>query len=447
MLYRVDIDGTICTTFGTDYEHAVCLPDAIRVINDLYNEGHTIIYWTSRGVGSGKDYYDLTVKQLTAWGCRYHRLECNKPTFDVLYDDKAHNKISIQHDLPRIVILIPARGGSKSLPRKNIRPYGGEPLVCHTIRYALAFSPDVYVSTDDVSIADVARQSGAKIIERPMEYATDDSDDLVVFQHACSALGLHRDDILIHLRPTSPDRPIGLIEQALELLRQDSRISCVRTVSLCDHKEALKSYTLCKDGVRLKPLCDHIDEVREPFNKPRQTLPSVYTSNGYVDVMYVKTILEQHSMTGSFPAALITPRCGSDIDVLSDWKTSENQETAPSVILGSQPVGLDYSVFVIAEIGINHNGCVDEAKYLMREAAAVGVQCVKLQKRDMDSLFTQRALDKPYQNKHSYGSTYGEHKTYLEFGMTEYLELKKYADSLGVLCTASVWDQASVDFL
>lgn len=91
MIIRVDIDNTICTTPGTDYKNAV--PNFVRIerINNLYKSGHKIIYWTSRGVGSGQNLRELTERQLHNWGCLYHELELNKPLFDLFIDDKVLN--------------------------------------------------------------------------------------------------------------------------------------------------------------------------------------------------------------------------------------------------------------------------------------------------------------------------------------------------------------------
>lgn len=91
MIIRVDIDNTICTTPGTDYHNAIPNHNRINRINNLYKSGHKIIYWTSRGVGTGKNLRELTEKQLTKWGCMYHVLELNKPLFDLFIDDKVLN--------------------------------------------------------------------------------------------------------------------------------------------------------------------------------------------------------------------------------------------------------------------------------------------------------------------------------------------------------------------
>ena len=90
MKYIIDIDGTICDTTDSDYEHSVPHRDRIRMINDLYDQGHHIVYWTARGGSSGVDWSELTQQQLTQWGCRYHQLCMNKPVYDVWVDDKAH---------------------------------------------------------------------------------------------------------------------------------------------------------------------------------------------------------------------------------------------------------------------------------------------------------------------------------------------------------------------
>lgn len=86
--YIVDIDGTICESNG-DYPNSRPLNDRIAKINALYDEGHTIIYWTARGMVSGKDWTDLTCSQLSEWGCKYHEFRMGKPHYDVWVDDKA----------------------------------------------------------------------------------------------------------------------------------------------------------------------------------------------------------------------------------------------------------------------------------------------------------------------------------------------------------------------
>lgn len=103
--------------------------------------------------------------------------------------------------------------------------------------------------------------------------------------------------------------------------------------------------------------------------------------------------------------------------------------------------------YVIAEIGHNHQGSLDQAKQLFAAAKECGVQAVKLQKRDNRTLFTREYFNRPYDNEASFGATYGEHREALEFGRDEYQELKRYAEELGVAFFATAFDFASADFL
>lgn len=89
MLIYVDIDGTICESVNSDYTNSKPIQENIDKINKLYKEGNTIIYWTARGGSSGKDWVELTNKQLKEWGCLCHEIICNeKPSYDLLICDK-----------------------------------------------------------------------------------------------------------------------------------------------------------------------------------------------------------------------------------------------------------------------------------------------------------------------------------------------------------------------
>ncbi len=93
MIYIVDIDQTICMTPFVNGKHRYDLsdpfPQRIDKINKLYDQGHTIIYWTARGSGSGIDWTELTTKQLNDWGCKFHEVRLGKPSYDIWIDDKA----------------------------------------------------------------------------------------------------------------------------------------------------------------------------------------------------------------------------------------------------------------------------------------------------------------------------------------------------------------------
>ena len=85
----IDIDGTICITNHGDYTRSKPIYKRIQKINELYNNGNVIVYWTSRGTMTNTDWRSLTEEQLENWGCKYHRLQMRKPEFDICVDDKA----------------------------------------------------------------------------------------------------------------------------------------------------------------------------------------------------------------------------------------------------------------------------------------------------------------------------------------------------------------------
>jgi len=107
----------------------------------------------------------------------------------------------------------------------------------------------------------------------------------------------------------------------------------------------------------------------------------------------------------------------------------------------------DTDCYVIAEIGANHMGGLEVCKELFELAAKCGCNAVKLQKRDNKSLYTKALYDQVYDNRHSFGRTYGEHREFLEFGKSEYRELMAHAKSLGIAFFATAFDVKSADFL
>jgi N-acetylneuraminate synthase/sialic acid synthase len=120
---------------------------------------------------------------------------------------------------------------------------------------------------------------------------------------------------------------------------------------------------------------------------------------------------------------------------------------AGTLRIGRHEIGDHTPCYVIAEIGHNHQGSLQKARELFREAKLAGAHAVKLQKRDNPGLYTRAAYDKPYDNENSFGATYGEHREFLEFGRKEYQELQQYARELDVDFFATAFDVASADFL
>jgi N-acetylneuraminate synthase len=116
-----------------------------------------------------------------------------------------------------------------------------------------------------------------------------------------------------------------------------------------------------------------------------------------------------------------------------------------TVRIGNKTIGNGQPCFVVAEIGINHNGSVDTAKKLIDAAVLAGCDAVKFQKRTVDVVYTQEELAKPRENP--FGPTNGDLKRGLEFGEKEYSEIDSYCKEKGILWFVSCWDEGSVDFM
>ncbi len=230
--------------------------------------------------------------------------------------------------MTEILALIPARGGSKGIPRKNIRNFAGYPLIAWSIAAARqsALVTRVIVSTDDEEIAAVAREYGAETpFLRPVELAQDTTTDLPVFEHALHWLQEnegYRPEIMVQLRPTSPIRPANMLDHAIRILLNHSDADCVRGVVPAG-QNPFKMWRFDAEDQPMKPLLA-VDGIAEPYNAPRQFLPVVYWQTGHIDAIRVSTILQKKSLTGDVIYPLvIDPRYTVDIDNLSDWAKYE----------------------------------------------------------------------------------------------------------------------------
>jgi CMP-N-acetylneuraminic acid synthetase len=232
---------------------------------------------------------------------------------------------------PEVLALIPARGGSKSIPHKNIRPFAGHPLIAYSIAAGLQAKMvrRVIVSTDDEQIAEIARQYGAETpFLRPAQYSQDQTADLPVFQHALKWLAEKENyypEIVVQLRPTSPLRRVAHIDGAVTSLLAHPEADAIRTVCV-PFQNPFKMWRIAADGF-MRPLIESLgagQEIAEPYNMPRQALPEVFWQTGYVDAAWAKTIMEKGSMTGEKILPLvIDPGDWIDIDSPDDWRRAE----------------------------------------------------------------------------------------------------------------------------
>ena len=221
--------------------------------------------------------------------------------------------------------LITARGGSKSIPQKNLVSVLGKPLISWTIELALKCSmvDRVIVSTDDKDIARISQDYGAEVpFLRPSKYSKDDSLDIDAFLHAIDWLRSNEGcvpDFLVHLRPTEPARESFLVDQAIQKLKDNSTADSLRSVSVAN-QTPFKMWFI--DGNWLSPVVDPSGD-RQTSSKPRQTLPMVYHQNGYVDVIRTSTIVDKRSMVGNNTLAFLIASEITSIDYLDDIRLAE----------------------------------------------------------------------------------------------------------------------------
>lgn len=202
----------------------------------------------------------------------------------------------------KVLAIVPARGGSKGLPDKNILPLLGHPLIAYSIRAGLGCGliDRTIVSTDSQKIAAVARQYRAEVpFMRPGELAQDYSRDLEVFIHALKWLEAHeghQPDLIVQLRPTSPIRFAADVEKGIKALAGHPEATSLRGVTPSPITP-FKMWWADAPDQPMRPLL-HLPDVKEPFNEPRQALPQTYWQTGTLDIMKRETLLQLNSMTG-----------------------------------------------------------------------------------------------------------------------------------------------------
>ena len=216
-----------------------------------------------------------------------------------------------------VLAVIPARGGSKGIPRKNLRNLCGKPLIGWTIEAALSSEliDRVVVSTDDTEIADYSLKCGADIpFLRPPSLATDEASSIDVVLHALDEVSDYEN--LLLLQPTSPLRGGGDIDSMVQQFLREQRSSCVSVCYAREHPYWM--YAVSKSGA-LQQLIPDAD-----VSKGRQQFPTCYVLNGAMYLSSIEKLRKErsfiHRETGIY---LMTPECSIDIDDLFDWSLAE----------------------------------------------------------------------------------------------------------------------------
>ena len=211
-----------------------------------------------------------------------------------------------------IIALIPARGGSKSIPKKNIVDVGGFPLIAYSIAAAKMSRhiSRVIVSTDSEEIAKIAKQYGAEVpFMRPAEFATDSAVDYDVVKHALEWLQeneQYEPAYIVFLRPTTPLRDPSLVDNAIEKFLLHKEATCLRS----GHETRESPYKLFeKKGDFFVGLFPN-DPRPEYYNLPRQSFPPVYQPDGYVDIWKAQTITDEGVLHGERILGFVAPDVG-----------------------------------------------------------------------------------------------------------------------------------------
>lgn len=229
----------------------------------------------------------------------------------------------------RVVAIIPARSGSKSVKDKNIRIMNGKPMLAYSIEQALRSSKidRVIVNTDSLQYQAIAEEYGAEVpFLRPAEISQDTSLDIEVFQHALIWLQDNENyyaDICVHLRPTHPIRNPADIDKMISILEADPELDAVRSVSPA--KQTPYKMWLFADETSHQILPVTSCEVPEAYNAPRQKLPTAYMQNACIDVIRTDTILKKRSMTGDKIAGY-RMEYDFDVDTESEFLNAEKAQ-------------------------------------------------------------------------------------------------------------------------
>lgn len=218
-----------------------------------------------------------------------------------------------------IIAVIPARGNSKRIPRKNVKLLGGKPLIVWTIEAAFKcrLIDRIIVSTDDDEIAEISRKNNAEVpFIRPADLAKDDTPDLPVCRHLLEYLAVNENyqpDIIVWLRPTCPLRRPEDIEAAVKKLIE-TNADCVRSVT------QVEQHPYWMKRLEGDKLMSFIKDKDEQIYYQRQMLPILYCLNGAVDVVWSRNIGRQPRLfSGNMSAVVTPPEFSVDIDTEFDF--------------------------------------------------------------------------------------------------------------------------------
>jgi|TARA_Y100000310_G_scaffold192840_1_gene192745 CMP-N-acetylneuraminic acid synthetase len=228
-----------------------------------------------------------------------------------------------------IIAIIPARGGSKGIIRKNIKPLNGKPLISYTITAAKQSKHigRVIVSTEDTEIKEVSLNCGAEVIDRPTDLAQDNSPTLPVLQHTVQTLKDNNEKVklIVLLQSTAQFQNTEEIDEAIEKVLNGNWDSLISLSPVPKHFNPIWQKEINDNGQVLnvsnsEPINDDKKSTR------RQDLKQTYWKNGQIYIMTPETLMKQNSLFGERCTSYIINRDIVNIDTEEDWKQAEKLE-------------------------------------------------------------------------------------------------------------------------
>lgn len=393
--------------------------------------------------------------------------------------------------VPRVLAVIPARGGSKGVPGKNLADVGGMPLVVRAVRACLgaATVTDVLVSTDSEAIGDAARGAGAVVLGRPAGISGDTATSEAAVLHALDSFEeLHSVtvDVVLLVQCTSPFVTASDVESVAAAVASGAADSALTAAPFHgflwraapdgsgtgvnhdtsyrprrqdrpqDLLETGAAYAMDAPGFRtarhrffgrtLPVATDpaRVLEIDDPHDLARaRALVPVLTPAAPQTTTHLSTSVHTPAHTpvpASVPAPPRTPHAPKDSPAMT-------VTPAPRLrTFGSRPAGPGHPVYVVGEIGINHNGDLGNALALIDAAAEAGCDAVKFQKRTPEICTPRDQWD--IERDTPWGRmTYIDYRHRVEFGESEYRAIDEHCAKRGIDWFASPWDTEAVAFL
>jgi N-acylneuraminate cytidylyltransferase len=225
-----------------------------------------------------------------------------------------------------VVAVIPARGGSKSIPKKNINNLCGFPLISYSICSArdAEFINRVVVSTDDFEISEISKEYGAEVVMRPSQFATDISRDHELLNDVGLQLNLMDEDLIVFLRPTHPIRNPKTLQKAFNLyLEGKENFDSLRSMKPSTEL-VFKTWCITESGKIISAFNPELTEIVDPSNAPRQILPKTYYQDGYIEIFPLKTVKKFANTLGMKFIPFLIEEFSKDIDYLNELTEIED---------------------------------------------------------------------------------------------------------------------------